>query len=212
MPENGRKPIGFYDYTVILTYCGMMFGFVGVLLALQQQFWKTMICLMIAGGCDMFDGLVASTKERSKQEKRFGIQIDSMSDLINFGVLPAIFVYEISKKNMVISVICSLYVLSALIRLAYYNVSEEERQDTESGSRKVFLGLPVTTAALLFPLLFLLFDMGIFRNILNYPMALILLGILFLAPVEIKKPGMTGKIIIIVIGLAEVFGMIMFKG
>ena len=49
---------------------------------------------MIAGLCDMFDGKIASTMERTRQEKRFGVQIDSLSDLICFGVLPALIVYS----------------------------------------------------------------------------------------------------------------------
>ena len=50
---------------------------------------------MITGLCDTFDGAVASTKDRTASEKRFGVQIDSLCDLIGFGVLPGIFVYII---------------------------------------------------------------------------------------------------------------------
>ena len=55
-----------------------------------------LLCLMFAGFCDMFDGKIASTMKRTKQEKRFGIQIDSLSDLICFGALPALIVFHLS--------------------------------------------------------------------------------------------------------------------
>ena len=48
-------------------------------------------------------------------------------------------------------VICGVYVLCALIRLAWFNVDEEARQDFDTGRRKVYLGLPVTSAAGIFP-------------------------------------------------------------
>jgi CDP-diacylglycerol--serine O-phosphatidyltransferase len=207
-----KKPLGYYDYTVILTYCGMLFGFFGIILSIEGKFWKALICLMIAGACDMFDGLVASTKDRTREEKRFGIQIDSMSDMINFGILPAIYVYMISAKTIFGAVVPALYSLATLIRLSFFNVLEEERQDKEAGSRHSYLGLPVTSAALLLPLVYLLFEMKLLISIRTYQIALIIAGTLFLSPIEIKKPGVTGKIIIIVIGLAEVFAMIMFKG
>jgi CDP-diacylglycerol--serine O-phosphatidyltransferase len=207
-----KKPLGYYDYTVILTYCGMLFGFFGIILSIEGKFWKALICLMIAGACDMFDGLVASTKDRTREEKRFGIQIDSMSDMINFGILPAIYVYMISAKTIFGAVVPALYSLATLIRLSFFNVLEEERQEKEAGSRHSYLGLPVTSAALLLPLVYLLFEMKLLISIRTYQIALIIAGTLFLSPIEIKKPGVTGKIIIIVIGLAEVFAMIMFKG
>ena len=85
--------LGIYNYTVILTYLGMLSGFAGILFLLNGNVRGALICLMISGVCDMFDGKVASTKkDRTRSEKRFGIQIDSLSDLICFGVLPALIV------------------------------------------------------------------------------------------------------------------------
>ena len=70
----------YYNYTVILTYGGMLIAFYGILSAINQEFWNSIFCLMLAGICDMFDGTVAATKERTASEKRFGIQIDSLSE------------------------------------------------------------------------------------------------------------------------------------
>ena len=146
--------LGIYNYTVILTYLGMLSGFAGILFLLNGNVRGALICLMVSGVCDMFDGKVASTKkDRTRSEKRFGIQIDSLSDLICFGVLPALIVYSVGRRTWLRAAACGAYALCALIRLAWFNVDEEARQDFDTGRRKVYLGLPVTSAAAVFPLL-----------------------------------------------------------
>lgn len=196
--NKDKKILGYYDYTVILTYIGMLFGFMGLTLAAGGNFGSAAVCLMISGVCDMFDGAVASTKNRSKNEKKFGIQIDSLSDLICFGVLPAMFVYKISGENTAGFVIASAYTLCALIRLAYFNVCEEERQESENGSRKCYRGLPVTSAALVIPAIYVATEQSfVFLAVLS------LMAALFLSPIKIKKPEIAGKIVIAATGILE---------
>ncbi|MBP3209177.1 MAG: CDP-alcohol phosphatidyltransferase family protein [Oscillospiraceae bacterium] len=184
--------IGFYNYTVILTYLGMLSGFAGIACAFGGNLRSALICLVIAGVCDMFDGKIASTMERTRQEKRFGIQIDSLSDLVCFGVLPAMLVYA-NGGGKLRWLPSALYLLCVLIRLAWFNVDEEERQDREGGRRKVYLGLPVTTAAVIFPLLF-----GLGRKY-NWPLQLLAPFVLlftataFLTPFRIMKPALPEK-------------------
>ena len=84
--------IGFYDYTVILTYLSILSGTTGIILCLNGigHPYLGMFFLLFSGLCDTFDGKVARTKKnRTEKMKKFGIQIDSLSDLIAFGVLPA---------------------------------------------------------------------------------------------------------------------------
>lgn len=207
-----KKLLGYYDYTIILTYCGMLFGFFGILQAIGRNYWMAAFCLMLAGICDMFDGAVAATKTRTESEKAFGIQIDSLSDLISFGVLPGIFVYMISGKTLLASLIASLFVLCALIRLAYFNVLEEERQRQTTEKRKSYLGVPVTTIAVLLPVVYLLYDCNLWKKVSCFPILLGLLGIGFLLPVKIKKPGAVGKLGIVILGIFEILGMILFMG
>lgn len=207
-----KKPLGYYDYTVILTYCGMLFAFCGILRVVNQDYWNAAFCLMLAGVCDMFDGTIAATKSRTDSEKRFGIQIDSLSDLISFGILPALFVYIISGRTLFVGVVSALFVLCALIRLAYFNVLEEERQQQTTESRKSYLGVPVTTIAVLLPIVYLAYDRRLCKSPVCFPILLILMGIGYLSPIEIKKPGVVGKIGIIVLGIFEIIGMIFFMG
>ena len=155
----------------------------------------------------MFDGTVASTKTRTDSEKRFGIQIDSLSDLISFGVLPGVIVYMVSEKNPWVGMVASVFVLCALIRLAFFNVMEEERQGQTTEKRKSYLGVPVTTIAILLPMVYLAYNYRFCKNRILFPALLVFTGIGYLSPVEIKKPGTRGKIALLLLGMLEVVGM-----
>lgn len=200
-----KKILGYYDYTVLLTYMGMISGVSGIALVMHEKYSSAIFCLMIAGICDMFDGAVAATKKgRSDREKKFGIQIDSLSDLICFGVLPGLFLYQFSGRNYLSMIVTIEYILCALIRLAYFNVCEEERQKNEGGTRKYYQGLPVTSVALLLPAIYL------FTNLKYIYISLIaVMGILFLSPLKIKKPKTIGKVILGVLGIVELFILIL---
>ncbi len=205
------KPLGYYDYTVVLTYIGMICSFIAIMLSINENYLDAVILLMIAGVCDMFDGTIANTKDRTPSEKRFGIQIDSLSDLISFGVMPAIFVYMITGKSITGGMISALFVLAALIRLAYFNVNEEERQQQTNEKRTVYQGLPVTTIAVLLPIVFWVQTTGKIHGMISYMILLIFCGVGFLSPFEIKKPNVVGKICLIIVGIIE-FLCLLFLG
>lgn len=196
--------LGFYNYTVVLTYAGMLISFVGAAMVLNGNTHAALLCLMISGLCDMFDGKVASTKkDRTAKEKRFGIQIDSLSDLISFGVLPALLIYCIADKSTYSLFGASLYVLCALIRLAYFNVDEEERQNQTTERRTVYLGLPVTTVALIIPMVITLASVFVWPMKIVGPVMLLAIAIAFITPFQIKKPGNVGKVIMLIVGVAQ---------
>ena len=196
--------LGFYNYTVVLTYAGMLISFVGAAMVLNGNTHAALLCLMISGLCDMFDGKVASTKkDRTAKEKRFGIQIDSLSDLISFGVLPALLIYCIADKSTYSLLGASLYVLCALIRLAYFTVDEEERQNQTTERRTVYLGLPVTTVALIIPMVITLASVFVWPMKIVGPVMLLAIAIAFITPFQIKKPGNVGKVIMLIVGVAQ---------
>ena len=82
--------------------------------------------------------------------------------MICFGVLPAAAGYTLCRAHMeTLPLWCKatlgFFLLAGLIRLAYFNVLEEERQQTEGGTeRRYYLGLPITASTLVFPALYLL--------------------------------------------------------
>lgn len=199
------KPLGYYDYTVVLTYTGMLFAFYGIILSINCKFFEALFCLMIAGLCDMLDGAVASTKKRTASEKRFGIQIDSLCDLISFGVLPAIFVYIITGKQFIVGILSAFFALAGLIRLAYYNVLEDERQNHNPEKEKNFVGLPITASAMAMPLACVLQHFIDKDSTYIYLIMMIICGVGYLTPVEIKNPNMKTKMFLTVIGIFLAF-------
>ena len=156
--------LGFYNYTTWLTYLGLASGVVGIGCAMNGHLVAAIIFLCLAGFFDLFDGKVASTKkDRTDDMKHFGIQIDSLSDLVCFGVLPAAIMLATvtdtleTVSNLWFFPLAALYVLAALIRLAYFNVAEENRQKTEHGARKSFNGIPVTMTAVFIPFFYAIY-------------------------------------------------------
>lgn len=194
--------VGFYDYTVILTYMSVVSAVLGLGFAAGGSPSKAVVCLMVCGFLDMFDGTVARTKKnRTDNEKKFGIQIDSMSDLIAFGVLPVMIAHSLGLHKWYEYMPIALYVLAALIRLAYYNVTEDELQITAGEKRVYYDGLPVTTVGLLIPFLYA------FRPMLGesfhywYLGWLLIIAVLFVVKVKIRKLDKKGMVAIVLLGL-----------
>lgn len=217
--------IGFYNYTVILTFVGVISSLLGIASASLGFVGRAIIFLMISGLCDMFDGRVARTRERNENEKKFGIQLDSLADIICFGVLPVVIGYAILVKKyisewssvesllknpipaeikIVYMIIASLFVLAAIIRLAYFNVMEDERQQLEpSQPRKYYDGLPVTSVSLILPLVYLLSKIEALSDYfyLIYMAAMLIIAALFVIKIKVKKPKLRDMLIFIGIGL-----------
>ncbi|MBR4168332.1 MAG: CDP-alcohol phosphatidyltransferase family protein [Lachnospiraceae bacterium] len=218
--------IGFYDYTVVLTYLSLVSAGLGIFISLHGDGhpYIGVFFLLFCGLCDAFDGKVARTKkDRTEEECKFGIQIDSLSDLVAFGVLPAcigeaVLIQSIKYPDKVVRdtgnpqdivapiiffLILMLYVLVAMIRLAYFNVMEEKRQKEEGGVRKYYEGLPVTSAALIFPAIMLFQFMTPGDMTLLYFIGMAVTGCLFVSKLKVKKPTMKGILICIGIGAVE---------
>ena len=182
--------IGFYDYTVILTYTSLLSAITGMALSSRGHFTGAILCLVLSGVCDAFDGIVARSKKgRTENEKSFGIQIDSLCDVISFGVFPAVLSYHMGADGVAGLACVFLYVLCAVIRLAFFNVMEEKRQKAEGGCNKTYRGLPVTASSILFPLFYILrffLKNHVFTILLHVLVAVT--AFLFVLDFSVKKP------------------------
>ena len=196
--------IGVYDYTVIATYLSLLFGLAGIYSASRGNLFAAILFLMLAGLLDAFDGRIARTKKnRTDTEKRFGIQIDSLNDLVCFGVLPAAIGTAMGCTAIWFLTTMAFFTLCALIRLAYFNVMEEERQEGTSEVRKFYLGVPVTSASFIVPAYYLLSLYGELTDYIVYAIGLFVLGVAFIAPVRVAKPGLKGILFMGLLGIAE---------
>lgn len=218
--------LGICNYTVILTYLSLISASTGVFITLSghgHPYLGTFF-LLFCGLCDAFDGKVARMKKnRTEYEKSFGIQIDSLSDLMAFGILPAsigyslirlsTFLTKVSGKlpqpwqgkaiTVLFTAVLVAYVLAALIRLAHFNVMEEQRQRDEAGNRRFYTGLPVTSSALIFPSILLLNYLLPIDITPFYILATLLVGFAFLFKFNVHKPGLRGILIMVGIGALE---------
>ena len=196
--------IGFYDYTVILTYLSLLSAVTGIGLAVARHPLLAILCLMFSGLCDMFDGRVARTKKnRTAEQKGFGIQIDSLCDIVAFGILPAVITIVVCGSVWYAVLIAALYVLAGLIRLAYFNVTEEERQSTGASKREFYTGLPVTSASLIFPTLVLLQRITRADLCWLYHAVMLATAGAFVGKFHVKKPNLRGILILVALGAAE---------
>ncbi len=198
--------IGFYNYTVILTYIGLASAVTGIYFAMDdgKSVLISVIALLISGLCDMFDGKIARTRQRTDEEKKFGIQIDSLCDLICFGLLPGAIGWAVGMREVYHYLILIFFTLAAVIRLAYFNVMEEERQKKTKEVRKTYEGLPVTSVALIMPLVY-----GFNKNIEDiyfadvYALVMLIVGIAFITRFKVKKPQMKTMLVFVGIGALE---------
>ena len=182
--------IGFYSYTVVLTYLGLASAAMGMILTFQGFAKYALFCLAFSGLCDMFDGKVARLKKaRTEDEKRFGIQIDSLCDVVCFGAFPMILCYSIGMRGPAGISILVFYLIAGVIRLAFFNVMEEKRQDETDEARKYYQGLPITSIAIILPLFCTLRPLLGHRFLSELHICILTVGLLFIINFPLRKPG-----------------------
>lgn len=184
--------IGFYGPSVVLTYIGLAFAIVGMVFAFFGNIPTAIMCLIISGVCDMFDGAVARACKRTDKERQFGIQLDSLVDVISFGVFPVVLGICMGFTNKFNIVCYVFYALAAVIRLAYFNVIAEEKTIfNKKKQEKVscYYGLPVTSAAIILPFTYnfkIFYSNEVFS--IAYPLVMFITALLFILNIKIKKP------------------------
>ena len=182
--------IGFYSYTVVLTYLGLASAAMGMILTFQGFAKYALFCLAFSGLCDMFDGKMARLKkDRTEDEKRFGIQIDSLCDVVCFGAFPMILCYSIGMRGPAGISILVFYLIAGVIRLAFFNVMEEKRQDETDEARKYYQGLPITSIAIILPLFCTLRPLLGHRFLSELHICILTVGLLFIINFPLRKPG-----------------------
>ena len=182
--------IGFYSYTVVLTYLGLASSAIGMILTFQGFAKYALFCLAFSGLCDMFDGKVARMKKnRTEDEKCFGIQIDSLCDVVCFGAFPMILCYSIGMRGPAGISILVFYLIAGVIRLAFFNVMEEKRQEETDEARKYYQGLPITSIAIILPLFCTLRPLLGHRFLSELHICILTVGLLFIINFPLRKPG-----------------------
>lgn len=179
--------IGCFNKSVILTYLGILlslFGMYNLLITADYESVSrvdiAVICLILAGICDLFDGVVARKCKRNEIQKQFGIQIDSLADIVSFLIFPSVLLFFIwQQRNELFFLIIAFYILCGVNRLAWFNIQTEKFE-------KAYQGLPVTYAALIIPCLYVFLSGTLLKMLL--PAVYCILGLLFILNIKIPKP------------------------
>ncbi len=139
MRKKNRK--GIYILPNLLTSMSLFSGFYAMVAAMDRKFIYAAVAIFIAAIFDMLDGRVA---RMTGSASKFGVEYDSLSDVIAFGVAPALLAYLWALKvhGRFGWLAAFLYVACGALRLARFNIQSDTVQ------KKQFLGLPIPAAAI----------------------------------------------------------------
>jgi len=142
---------GIYLLPNALTLCGMFCGFYAILASVKGDFISAAWYILIANIFDGLDGWVARVTHSTT---RFGIELDSLSDLVAFGIAPAVLIYNWSLDSFgrIGWGAAFLYAMCGALRLARYNVQ------MGSAESKAFTGMPIPAAATVIASLILFYN------------------------------------------------------
>lgn len=194
--------IGVYNHSVIVTYLGVALAVCGMVFSFNGYYEYAILCLALAGACDTFDGKIArAMKNRTEEQIIFGVQIDSLCDMVCFGVTPAVIAYNMGLQRPWGIAVEIIFVLCGAIRLAYFNVMEEmkKKQPQDPDAPKYFRGLPITTITIIFPVVYL-FHPYVSGEIFSLILAVFMLltAFFYVFDIRIKKPGNGGIAVMMV--------------
>ncbi|RLA72470.1 MAG: CDP-diacylglycerol--serine O-phosphatidyltransferase [Epsilonproteobacteria bacterium] len=135
----------------MITAMGIFAGVLSMVSAIEGNFEKAAWLILLAL---VFDGLDGRVARMTKTTSRFGVEFDSLADIVSFGVAPALIVFlytgqDFGRLGIVIS---AMYVILGAIRLARFNVMTAKTEPS------VFIGVPIPTAAVFISVLVLLFE------------------------------------------------------
>lgn len=174
--------LGYYNKSVILTYIGAAAAVLGMALSFVGKMKYAILCLIVCGVADLFDGMIARRCKRTDEEKEFGIQIDSLTDMVSFAVFPVVISFAMGNTQWYHILICVLYVLAAITRLGFFNVSTSVSAET-----KFYTGLPVTFASLIVVAGFIIGKLFGIAGVIM-PVSLFVTAVLFIVKIKIAKP------------------------
>ena len=158
----------------ILTLSNLALGGFAIIEGLKGNLNLSLLLIFVAALLDRFDGMVA---RKLNIESEFGKQLDSMSDIISFGVAPALLIYQgvLYEFGAPATFFTILYIACGAIRLARFNLSE---------ANGYFTGLPITVAGCIATFSFLFIP---YSPSHIYIFIMIILSFLMISPFQVKK-------------------------
>ena len=197
----------------MFTLVGVCIGLTSIKFAFDERFGLAIICIIVAGLIDGLDGRIARLIKGTSQ---VGKELDSLTDVISFGVAPAFIMYfwQLNSLGRVGWLICLIYVICVALRLARFNVSSETQA---SWKDNFFEGVPSPAGGILvlMPLIYSKSELQIIN--LNYsyfvPALFILISILLISKLptySFKKIAVPRRLtIFLLFAVVLFFGMLL---
>jgi CDP-diacylglycerol--serine O-phosphatidyltransferase len=200
-------------FTVSSIFCGVYSIILSAGDPTGDNFYRAAVAIFFGSFFDAFDGRVARL---TRTQSDFGVELDSLADVISFGVAPAILVYKWALAGMGIPgvVICSIYAACGAIRLARFNVLAH----SESGTQRYFVGLPIPLAAgMLVALVIALNNFRAPETVGLWPIATLVLVLAFLMVSTIryrtfKEAGLNARTLLIFLLVVAVGVGVAYRG
>ena len=167
MPDSSRHLSMLRSYTAAdaLTIGNASCGSVSIFLCLDylatgssRYLWIGFALLPLALVCDVLDGIVARTQQR--RQSVLGGDLDSLADVISFGVGPAVLGFTVGLRGGWDMVCLTYFIVCGVSRLARFNVTASSLADSRTGKVKYFEGTPITTSLLIVGVLAIAFWQG----------------------------------------------------
>jgi CDP-diacylglycerol--serine O-phosphatidyltransferase len=140
-------------------------GTIAIFLCLESQaqgdtrlVWLACLLLVLALVFDVLDGYVARLAAR--RQSRLGADLDSLADVISFGVAPAVLGYTLGLRGGWDMLCLTYFVVCGVSRLARFNVTAAELSDSATGKVKYFEGTPIPTSILIVALMAVALTLG----------------------------------------------------
>ena len=193
--------IGAYNPACLVSLWGLVAAIGAITLAAAGRIEFALSCLVLAGLADLFDGLVARRLQRSDYEKEFGVQLDTVVDVVSFVLAPFAVAFGAGLRSPAALGAMALFAVAGAVRLAHFNTLSAQGADQSTHHR----GLPVTYTALIFPVLFILRDAvpeAAFKVVLG--VAFPLIAVAFVMDRPVRKPRGVFYVLFPVLGMVLV--------
>jgi len=165
---NFIKTLKKQDYVTLLNVGS---GCLAIFFSLLHLLNLAAILILLSVLFDYFDGKVA----RKNRPTEFGKHLDSLADIVSFGVAPAVFAFVISSKTIVLIPIWIFFVICGILRLARFNTIKTEKT-------KEYIGMPITLNGIIVPTIYF-----INTPIIVYPIIYLISSLLMISNIKIKK-------------------------
>ncbi|MBI2546698.1 CDP-diacylglycerol--serine O-phosphatidyltransferase [Candidatus Woesearchaeota archaeon] len=153
----------------LVSLLSLAFAMLSIFSSIERDFNTAMFFMILSVVADYSDGMLARLMHRTGN---FGKQVDSLADIIAFGVTPAVFGYMVLGRDTFTMAALVIFTCAGLLRLARYNISP---------ASDYFEGLPITSSALLIPAAYTLLPL----NLLPY--LYLLLAALMISSIKVSK-------------------------